>query len=316
MALINYTLSDGKLFLAPMAGYSDSPFRKICRDRGADVVVTEMVNAIGLTMYRSDRKIKRYIAHDISERPIGVQIFGSDPETLSEAAQIGENMGFSFIDINMGCPVKKIMKTGAGAALLKNQTNALEIVKEVKKRISIPLSVKIRAGWDRWDRSYLSFSESLFNAGVDLLIVHPRDVLQGMNGPVDHGKTAEIKRVLSKGYIVANGGIMNSEDGVNILEKTGCDGLMIGRGALINPNIFNKMKSALSSSPSSLEPLKHLVIKHLKLMIGQYGARAAILFRKNISWYTKALPDATRLRRRANEISDPEELIVAIERFF
>jgi len=312
-----FSFKETLLFLAPLAGYSDSPFRTICKEGGADVVVTEMVNARGLTDPLSRKRQQRYIRFDNEEKPIGIQLFGSDPEYMARAARMGEKLGFDFVDINMGCPVKKVLKTGAGAKLLLNLPLASRIVARVKDEITIPLSVKIRTGWNREDRSYLSLSEALADSGADALVVHPRPVKQGMAGKADHKKTLEIRRLLPETYIIANGGIDSPLAGRRIFEMTGCNGIMVGRGALNNPFIFSEISAFLGGEIYKGDlGLGDTVIRHYIMCRDLYGEHAPLLFRKYFSWYTKFMSSASPFRQKVNSIKDPEEMLREIKRFY
>jgi len=281
------------------------------------VVVTEMVNARGLTDPSSRKRQKRYIQFEKEEKPIGIQIFGNDPDFMALAAQMGEKLGFDFIDINMGCPVKKVLKTGAGAKLLLEPSLASRIVARVKEEITIPVSVKIRTGWDHQDSSYLPFSEALASSGADAIVVHPRPVRQGMAGKADHRKTLEIRRLLPETYIIANGGITSPLEGKRVFEITGCNGIMVGRGALSNPFIFSEISACMGGKRYERETgLGDTVKRHYTLCRDLYGDRAPVLFRKYFSWYTKYIPSASPFRQRVNIIKDPEEMSLEIERFY
>ncbi|RMG59721.1 MAG: tRNA-dihydrouridine synthase [Deltaproteobacteria bacterium] len=303
----------GALFLAPLAGYTDMPFRITMRELGADVVVTEMVNAFGLTLERERKKTSKYVQFDPAERPIGAQIFGAIPEKMAEGAKICQELGFDFVDVNMGCPVRKVVRTGAGAALMKNPSLASSIVSHIKKTVSIPVTAKIRTGWTRGDRGYLDLVERLVESGVDALFVHGRPVSQGMTGPVDLEGIRLIRKRFPHLFLVANGGVESPEDYRKTVEETGCDAVMIGRGALKDPFIFRKIKGLPESKNSGIG---EIVLRHFRRHLDFYGERGTVLFRKFLPWYTKGLPGSSAFRRKVNEITDPAELESEIRQFY
>lgn len=309
---------DGKLtFLAPLSGYSDSAFRGICRKLGADVVTTEMVNAIGLTSKGSLKTKKRYSHFHPGEKPIGIQLFGNDPGIMADAAAIGQELGFDFVDINMGCPVKKVLKTGSGAILLRNKNLASSIVRRVKRSITLPLSVKIRTGWDEKDLSYLHLATALAENGADAIVIHPRCVKQGLEGAADHEKIAEICKILSATYIIANGDIETFYDAKRVYTRSGCNGIMIGREALRNPSIFSLIKRYANGERGNGFPsLGDIVLEHFIGFHSLYGEKATTFFKKHISWYSRDLPNSSTFREKVSKITNPEVMKLEIENFF
>lgn len=306
---------DGRMtFLAPLAGYSDTAFRSMCRELGADVVSTGMVNAIGLTSPSSNKTKKRYARFHHTEKPIGIQLFGNDPGVLADAAARSEELGFNFVDINMGCSVKKILKTGSGATLLGEKKLAFSIVDRIRKTIRLPLSVKMRTGRDERDNSFLDFAYTLAEAGADAIAIHPRTVAQGMEGRADHKKTALIRKKVTGTYIIANGDIETVDDARRVYEQTGCNGVMIGRGALRNPLIFSKIGGPGESDDGFF--LGGIVLEHFIRFNSLYGGKAPHFFRKYVFWYTKELPEAAILRKKLSNVSDPEVMKGEIKNFF
>ncbi|NIO16742.1 MAG: tRNA dihydrouridine synthase DusB [Deltaproteobacteria bacterium] len=306
-----------RTFLAPLAGFSDSPFRRICRKLGADAVFTEMVNAIGLTSPLFSKTKRRYVYFLPPEKPIGIQLFGNDPGIMADAASIGEELGFDFVDINMGCPMKKILKTGSGALLMRDIRRASMIVKRVKNNIRIPLSVKIRTGWDEQDNSYVDFASSLADSGADAIAVHPRTVSQGMEGKADHGKTAAICKMSTAPHVIASGGIETARDAVLVREMSGCDAIMVGRGALRNPLIFSEIRQFMNGTSESEFPgLADVILDHFDQVYAFYGEKAPTFFRKQITWYTRDLPGSAGFRRRISKVNDSEEMKSEIESYF
>jgi len=237
--------------LAPLAGISNLPFRLLNREFGCALAFTEMISAVGLV--RSIRKTCRYLDTASADRPLGVQLFGADPSVLAAAAAIVTARGADLIDLNMGCPVKKVIRTGAGAALMKNPALAFEIMKAVRRATPLPLTIKIRAGWSVRDINALELAMLAAEAGVDAVIVHPRTVEQGFEGHADWQLIAQLKQRVPI-PVVGNGDIHTPADAGRMRAETGCDGVMIGRGSLGNPWIFQGIKSVLEGVPSGGPP--------------------------------------------------------------
>ena len=267
--------------LAPLADHTDSPFCRICREvSGQDFVVfREMVSSEALV--RDSAKTLKMCQFEEIERPIVIQIFGSDPATIREAARlVVDKFKPDGIDINMGCPVPKIAgKNDAGASLMKDPNRAVKIVQELKKEnLGVPLSVKTRLGWSRVEE-ILEFAPRLAEAGVDALTVHGRTKVQGYEGKANWDMIGQVKKILTI-PVIANGDIQSETDIKNCLEQTGADGVMIGRGALGNPWIFNNYLPGV-------EEIKQIVLKHAKLHLAHYGEGSMTTFRKHLVWYFK-----------------------------
>ncbi len=293
---------DPPVFLAPMAGVSDSPFRCIARRLGCPAVVTEMVSAEGIS--RAGPKTLELLTIQPEEHPVVAQLFGRNPESLAEAARVCAGQGFDAIDINMGCPVKKVTRHGAGAALMRDPDRARKLVSTVRKAVRLPLTVKLRAGWSATEKNVVEFSRQLTDAGVDALIVHPRTRCQGYSGAADWeliGETASAVDV----PVIGNGDLRALEDGRRMLEQTGCAGVMLGRAALGNPWLPGAMARHLSGvqsldyPPSADERLEVFCI-HLQKMIDLLGSerRAVLRMRKHLVWYTRGIAGAGALRKK------------------
>lgn len=305
------------LVLAPMAGVTDRPFRLIAVGEGCGLAVSEMVSAKGLVL--GGEKTRSIITLSPEERPAAVQIFGAEPDIMAEAASLLENMGADIVDINMGCPVKKVVNNGAGSALLKNLENIEKILAAVRKRIGIPLTIKIRSGWDHASIVAAEVLKIAEASGVDALTIHPRTKSQFFSGTSDWSLIARLKEN-AKIPIIGNGDIQSPEDVKKMLLLTGCDGVMIGRGALGNPWTFNQALSYIDIGAYHLpdEEEKHSkVIEHLNLILEHYGEQKGIrLFRKHLGWYSKGVPEASSFRRRINESACLPEIRELIDGFF
>jgi tRNA-dihydrouridine synthase B len=309
-----------KVVLAPMAGITNLPFRSIARRFGCALGFTEMVSAIGLTR-RMVRSIS-YLDSMPEDRPLGVQIFGSDPVVMAEAARMVEDLGADLVDINMGCPVRKVVRTGAGAALLRHPDQAGRIIEAVRKVTGLPLTVKIRSGWQRHDSGgFKVIAHIAEEGGADGIIFHPRTVEQGFSGAADWRLIAELKGSLCI-PVIGNGDIRAPADAVRMLMMTGCDGVMVGRGALGNPWIFRDINNAFENRPEApsltLAEREWLIRDHLEKEIAYYGdeKRAASHFRKHILWYTKGLRGGGRFRQVAGKIQDKALILAEVECFF
>ena len=319
-----YTLENG-LFLAPLAGVSDRAFRDICRRHGAEYTVSEMVSAKALCYEQAAKKQENVRTAPLAsvfkyEMPMAIQLFGCEPEFMAEAASLIENTSYlgcksdtkpAAIDINMGCPVHKIVGNGEGSALMKNPKLAADIVRAVKKKISLPVTVKIRAGWDNYSINAPEMAKMLEEAGASLIAVHGRTRMQMYAPSSDNKVIANVKRAVSV-PVVGNGDIYSADDALRMLEETNCDGVMIARGALGNPWIFEeisaRLKGASYTLPSISERLKE-AITQIEQMIEEKGEHVAIAeSRKHLSWYTKGINGATKARAEINSATTFTEL--------
>lgn len=304
------------IFLAPMAGVTDYSMRVLCHRMGAELSVTEMLSAKAL--HYGDEKTEDLAKFDALTSPCSIQIFGHEPEIMAEAAAMLEKrFEPHMIDINMGCPVKKIVSNGEGSALMKDPALAEEIVKTVRSAISTPLSVKIRAGWDENSKNAAELACRLEKAGADMICVHGRTRSQMYNPGVDLDIIKDVKNAVSV-PVLGNGDIYTATDAVRMMEYTGCDGVMIARGAYGNPWIFKEITSALEgkeyTSPSVDERIG-VAKEHLRMLIedkGEYtGIREA---RKHLAWYIKGLRGAAPARVEINAAETTEAVIEILER--
>ncbi len=303
------------LIMAPLAGVTDRAFRLIAKECGADLLVTEMVSAKALHFNDDSSERLAYINED--ETPCSVQIFGHEPIIMAEAAEkiqskinIGNRTPFT-IDINMGCPMKKIVSNGDGAALLKDPSLAEEIIRAVVSVSKVPVTVKIRTGWDRNTKNSVRMAEIAEKAGAAMLTVHGRTREDMYTPPVDLQSIAEVKRAVTI-PVIANGGIFSSEDALRTLEITHCDGLMIARGAMGNPWIFKQIKAAIDGKKYVLPGLTErmaLALHQIELMIEDKGERTAVLeARRQLAYYIKGEKGAADARYRISSASTFDEL--------
>ncbi|WP_304116520.1 MULTISPECIES: tRNA dihydrouridine synthase DusB [Phascolarctobacterium] len=299
------------LALAPMAGITDLPFRLICRRLGCGMTVSEMVSAKGL-LYKNV-KTTEMLRIDDGERPTAIQLFGSVPEELAEAARIVEASGADMIDFNMGCPVPKIVNNGEGSALMKQPQLAHDILAAMVKAVKIPVTVKFRAGWDDSNRNAVEIAKAVEAAGVSAVAVHGRTRQQFYEGKADWGIIAEVKQAV-KVPVFGNGDIFTVEDGLRMLAETGVDGLMIGRGADGNPWIFRELAAVLRgeerpAAPSLQERLAQAA-EHLDMLIDYKGEHISVKeMRRHISAYLKGLPHAAEFRGRFHKVDTREQFM-------
>ena len=303
--------------LAPMAGITDMPFRVICKELGCGLVVSEMVSAKGL-LYKN---VKTFDMLRIApeERPAAIQLFGSVPQELARAAKIVEADDADIVDFNMGCPVPKIVNNGEGSALMKNPQLAYEILARMADAVKIPVTVKIRAGWDADHINAPEIAQLAEKAGVAAIAVHGRTREQFYNGKADWGVIKAVKDAV-KIPVFGNGDILSAEDGLRMFKETGCDGLMIGRGADGNPWIFKEIISVLNGDAQRFEPSlderMDMIVRHLKMLIAFKGEVIAVKeMRRHAGAYLKGMPMAAEYRRRINALNTFDEFKLLAEEY-
>ena len=299
------------LVLAPMAGITDLPFRLICRHLGCGMTVSEMVSAKGL-LYKNV-KTTEMLRIDSGERPTAIQLFGSVPAELAEAARLVEASGADIIDFNMGCPVPKIVNNGEGSALMKNPQLAYEILAAMVQAVKIPVTVKFRAGWDAEHRNAVEIAKAAEAAGVSAVAVHGRTRQQFYEGKADWQIIADVKKAV-KVPVFGNGDIFTVADGLRMREETGCDGLMLGRGADGNPWLFRELAAALRGeelpAAPTLEERLAQAAEHLALLVAYKGEYISVKeMRRHISAYLKGLPHAAEFRGRFHKVDTQEQFL-------
>ena len=309
---------NNRLILAPMAGVSDAVFRSLCRERGADIVITEMVSVDGIVYGAAPTMELMHFKPD--ERPIGIQLFGSDPEKFKKSASfVAERFNPDFIDINAGCPVSKVVKKNGGAALLKNLTLFAEIIKATAEAASLPVTVKLRSGWYKHQRIDVEFARCAESCGAAAITLHPRSQTMGFSGHSFWERIAMVKEMISI-PVIGNGDVTSGADALAMKTQTGCDGIMIGRAAYGNPWIFAEVKAALSGKPMyrpSPAERRATALRHIGLFRDQYGEpRAAREMRKHVSWYIKGMPGAAQWRDRIFRASTTGELDTVVKEAF
>ncbi len=293
------------IFLAPMAGITDQPFRVLCKEFGAGLVYTEMISSKGI--FYDDNKTKKMMNIDEKERPSAVQLFGSDPEIMASMAEkISEEA--DIIDINMGCPAPKVTKNLDGSKLMLYPELINEITKKVVQKAKVPVTIKIRKGWDDEHVNAVEVARIAEKNGISAITVHGRTREQFYTGKADLDIIKKVKEAV-KIPVIGNGDVIDGETAKNMFERTGCDAIMIGRASNGNPWIFNQIINYLNNGivveKPTKEEIKNMIIKHLNMLIEYKGEYTAIReMRKQIAWYIKGLPNATVIRNEINKIED------------
>lgn len=310
MKIGNIEIDSRTAALAPMAGVADRAFREICVSYGASYVVSEMVSSKGLTM--CDRKSKKLLLLSAEERPAAAQIFGNDPKIMAESAKACLSYSPDVIDINMGCPAPKIAGNGGGSALMRNPELAEAIMKSVKEAVDIPVTVKIRLGWDKESINCVDMAMRAERSGMAAVTLHGRTRQQMYAPPVDLDMIAEVKRNISI-PLIGNGDITDGPSAARMLEETGCDYLMVGRGALGRPWVFSQINAYLKEGVILPEPpvseRMRVMIKHIKLICEYKGERVGIReARKHAAWYIKGIRGAAAYRQQVGALESIEQL--------
>ena len=301
--------------LAPLAGITDAPMRRLCHRQGAALTYTEMVSCKG--MWYGDRNTGKLLYTYRDEQPVGYQIFGHEPEVMAYAAREISSMPGKLIDINFGCPVPKIVKNGEGSALLKNPDLIYDIVAAVVKNTDKPVTAKIRTGWDKDSINVVEVAHAISAAGASAIAVHARTREQYYSGKADWSMIASVKRAVDI-PVIGNGDVTDGKAAISMMDETGCDLVMIGRGALGNPWIFREALAAWRGEEIPPQPSKDekkaMMISHLEDLTELKGEYAAVReMRKHVGWYLKGVPGAAAFRGMVNNITDSNELIKAIK---
>ncbi|CCY83846.1 tRNA-dihydrouridine synthase [Clostridium sp. CAG:149] len=301
---------DSPVALAPMAGVTDLPFRILCREQGCGLMCTEMVSAKAL-LYKN-RNTKPLLETKPEERPVAVQLFGSDPEIMSEMALMLEEGPYDIIDINMGCPVPKIVNNGEGSALMKNPKLAGEILSAMTRKLKKPVTVKFRKGFNDESVNAVEFAKMAEQSGAAAVAVHGRTREQFYSGKADWDIIRQVKEAVSI-PVIGNGDIFTPQDAGRMMEETGCDGVMVARGAKGNPWIFSRIDHYLKTGEvlpkQGPEEVKQMILRHAELLVAFKGEYTAMReMRKHVSWYTAGYPHSAALRNEINLVETMEEL--------
>ena len=306
------------LIVAPMAGVTDRPFRQLCKLMGAGMAVSEMVTSNSL-LYGSE-KTKRRANHEGEVEPVSVQIAGADPAMLAEAAKYNADQGAQIIDINMGCPAKKICNVMAGSALLQDEALVARILGAVVKAVEIPVTLKIRTGWNRDNRNAINIARIAEDSGIQALAIHGRTRACGYSGDAEYDTIAAVKTHI-RIPVIANGDITTPEKARYVLEHTGADAVMIGRAAMGRPWIFREIEHFLQTGrhlpPPEVAEIHRVLTGHLHDLYQFYGDYTGLrMARKHISWYTKGLTGSAHFRHAMNQLQSVAEQLAAVEHFF
>jgi tRNA-dihydrouridine synthase B len=307
---IGHVSVGGRLVLSPMAGVTDSAFRRICREMGAAIVFTELISADGLI--RANRRTLEYLTFHESERPIGVQLFGADADTIRRALDVVEAARPDIVDLNCGCPVPKVVKRGAGSALMNDPPRLRAIVSALARGSRCPITVKIRSGWDAEHVNAPEIARMLEDAGAACVAVHGRTRSVGHSGKADWSIIGEVKRAVTI-PVIGNGGVYEPPDARRMLEETGCDAVMVARGALGNPWTFARMNAVLAGeappSPPDVEERSRVLQRHFAYLREIRPDQVAVReIRKHVGWYLTGLPYAGRVRQQVNSLTDAEAM--------
>ena len=307
---------ENQTILAPLAGITNLPFRLLAKEAGCALVCSEMVSAHGLV--NKSQKTERLMESRPEEKPLSVQIFGSDPDIMAEAAGLVESSGADIVDINFGCSVRKIVKNGSGAALMKRPKTAEALIKSVRNAVRIPFTIKLRTGWNPTGDQAFEISEIAEACGVDAIAIHPRIATQAFSGRADWSIITALKKRV-RIPVIGNGDIFNAHDAINMLEQTHCDAVMIGRMAIGNPFIFPQVLARIRGEEepeADLDQRFEIMIRYLQESVKYFGEEIACrTMRSRLCWFAKGLRNSSQFRKSINHISTETEALQRIEAF-
>jgi nifR3 family TIM-barrel protein len=307
---------ENNLILAPLAGITNLPFRLVCRKGGAGLVWTEMISS--RAFHFRDRRTKDMAVLHGDEHPVAAQIFGRDPDEMAEAALFLETCGAEIVDINMGCPVKKILKSGSGVQLMREPELARSIVAKVVGAVQVPVTVKFRLGWSGEETNFINLGKAFEEEGAAGLVLHPRTRIQGFTGAARWEAIKELVEVVSV-PVIGSGDVATGEEAFRMLSSTGCAGVMVGRGALGKPWIFDSINAYIKGTePEDCDNFRpELVQMHLDLLREHLpGRRSVGHLRKHLAWYSRGFSRSTAFRREINGLLEPHEIVRKAEEFF